>query len=132
MFRKSLVFVWLFVIVFAVSARNANSNNWLQGYWGGTGYQVSDNSTWTMKLGVVKGKYLINYPSLECGGEWRFVSMNHETATFVERITYDAKGVCQDDANVVVERLNNTQILFKWSFPGATKLDASAILNRSD
>src|SRR3712207_2433192 len=78
---------------------------WLRGEWAGTGYQSDDDSTWAMRLTVSKNGYVVEYPSLGCGGSWKLVSISGGRAVFRERIT---KGVekCAPRGNVVIERLN--------------------------
>ncbi len=129
MTKTSLLILSTLILALSVSGQTA-TGNWMQGKWEGTGYQISDKSTWAMSLTVTGTTYSIDYPSLKCGGEWRIVSMNSETATFTERLTY-GKENCQDDGNVVVERLSDSQLAFRWTFPGELEVDASAILNRA-
>jgi hypothetical protein len=113
-----------------VSAQGRRSSGtWLRGTWEGTGYQIDTDTTWTMRLGVRGGKYLIEYPSLKCGGRWRRLSLNSRVATFREQITV-GRGECVDQGRVVIERLNGRQIAYRFSHRGATEVSASAILTR--
>lgn len=110
-------------------AQKGRSGAWLRGTWEGTGYQIDTDSTWTMRLRVRGGKYLIEYPSLNCGGSWRRLSINSRVATFRERIAV-GRGECVDRGRVVIQRLNGRQIAYRFSHKGATEVSASAILNR--
>ena len=104
---------------------------WLNGTWEGTGYQIDTDTTWTMRLRGRGGKYLIEYPSLNCGGRWRLVSNNSKRAVFRESITF-GKNSCVDKGRVVIERLNGRQIAYRFSHRGATDVSASAILKRKN
>ncbi|HLL71939.1 MAG TPA: hypothetical protein VK363_10930 [Pyrinomonadaceae bacterium] len=114
-----------------VYAQQGKGNRaWLNGTWEGTGYQIDTDSTWTMRLTARRGgKYLIEYPSLNCGGRWRLVRINSKSAVFRESIT-SGQDACVDKGRVVIERLNGRQIAYRFSHRGATDISASAILNR--
>jgi hypothetical protein len=113
----------------AVCAQKGRRGAWLRGTWEGTGYQIDTDSTWTMRLMVRGGKYLIEYPSLNCAGSWRRLSLNSRVATFRERITV-GRGECVDQGRVLIERLNGKQIAYRFSQRGTSEVSASAILNR--
>lgn len=102
---------------------------WLGGTWEGTGYQIDTNTTWTMRLTARGGKYLIEYPSLNCGGKWRRLSINSRVAAFRERIEV-GRGECVDEGRVVIQRLNGRQIAYRFYQRGSSEVSASAILNR--
>lgn len=120
-----LVLVCLSPFVHAQSRSGA----WLAGTWEGTGYQIDTNTTWTMRLSVRGGKYLIEYPSLNCRGTWQPLSLDRRAATFRERITV-GRTECVDSGRVVIQRLNGRQIAYRFSQRGTTEISASAILNR--
>lgn len=107
----------------------SRDGDWLNGTWDGTGYQISDNTTWTMRLSASGKKYIIEYPSLKCSGVWRLVSLDADKATFVEKIT-NGIDKCEDDGNIVIERLSNNQLAFRYSLTGSIEVDASSILRR--
>lgn len=103
---------------------------WLNGTWEGTGYQIDTDTTWTMRLRARRGgKYLIEYPSLSCGGRWRLFSINSTRAVFRESITF-GQNSCVNKGRVVIERLNGRQVAYRFSHRGSTDISASAILNR--
>ncbi len=118
----------IFSIAICCVAQNRDGD-WLSGVWEGTGHQVDTGSTWTMRLTVSGDKYLVDYPSLKCGGNWRLVSMKLEEATFIERLQYGVNN-CVDDGNVFIERLNSKQIGFRWSHSNSTEVIAYVILRR--
>jgi hypothetical protein len=105
------------------------SHPWLAGTWEGTGYQIDDNSTWTMRLTVQSGKFSIAYPSLNCGGEWELKHLSARRAVFTERLSY-GKEKCTDNSTVVIERLSNRQLVVLFTNPGENDVNASGILNR--
>jgi hypothetical protein len=102
---------------------------WLRGEWAGTGFQSDDNSTWAMRLTVRNKSYVVEYPSLGCGGRWNLVSVSGGRAVFRERITKGAEK-CAPRGNVVIERLNSRQLGFWYSHAGTSAFVASAILNK--
>ena len=104
-------------------------NAWVFGTWEGKGYQIDNDETWTMKFRIEGNKYLIEYPSLKCGGEWKLISINGREARFRERIDY-GKGECINNGLVVIRRLSNRQLVFLYSNAGSNEITASAILKR--
>ena len=111
------------------SQNKKESGRWLNGTWEGTGYQIDNNETWTMKL-TVRGKvYKIEYTSLKCGGKWIPISIDRNRARFIEKMTFGLAD-CVDNGNVVIERLNRRQIAYRFTSRGTRQVTASAILNR--
>jgi hypothetical protein len=102
----------------------------LRGTWEGTGYQIDDNSTWTMRLTVRAGKFSIAYPSLDCGGEWKLKRTAARRSVFRERLSY-GKDKCTDNSLVVIERLSKRQLMVLFTNPGEKQVNSSGILNRS-
>jgi len=103
--------------------------SWITGTWAGTGYQIDDNSTWTMRLTAHSGKFSIAYPSLNCGGEWVLQHHYGNKAVFRERLSY-GQDKCTDDSTVVIERLSNKQLVVLFTNPGDSEVNSSGILNR--
>jgi hypothetical protein len=127
--RKLATTLLLILCLSPVVCPQGRSGAWLTGTWEGTGYQIDSDTTWTMRLTVRGGKYLIEYPSLNCGGRWRRLSINSRVATFREQIAV-GRDACVDQGRVVIQRLNGKQIAYRFSHRGATEVSASAILNR--
>ncbi len=121
--------VFLLFSMTLVVCPQGRSSNWLSGKWEGTGFQIDTDETWTMRFRTQGKKYLIEYPSLNCGGEWKLISINSRRARFREKITAGLDE-CVGRGNVVIERLNGRQIAFRYSYLGTTEVSASAILNR--
>lgn len=127
--RKVLMAVCLLLSVSFAAYPQSRGASWLKGTWEGTGYQLDTDETWTMRLKVQGSRFLIEYPSLNCGGEWKLVSINSGRARFKERITR-GREECVDAGNVIVERLNGRQLAFRYSYQRTNEISASAILNR--
>jgi hypothetical protein len=129
MLRIATTLVLLLLLTSVVSAQGKTNRSWLNGTWEGTGYQIDNNQTWTMKLTVRGRRYRIEYPSLKCGGKWVPLSIDANRARFIEKITFGLPD-CVDNGNVVVEKLNRRQIAYRFSNRGTREITASAILNR--
>lgn len=102
---------------------------WLNGTWEGKAYQSNTKTSWTLKLTAQDNSYSIEYPSLSCGGNWYLVSQDSRTARFKERITYGADK-CVDNGNVLIERIDPSQVAFRYTLPDSTDVVASATLRK--
>ena len=121
------------------STTNNNSSNttissdtkisWLEGVWEGTGNQINPKTTWRMKLTARNTTYLIEYLSLSCGGEWVLVNQDLSGAKFNEKITYGVSR-CSNNGNIIIEKISESRIAFRYSSPGSTEINATAILNK--
>ncbi len=127
MFRSIIVLALMFSTT--LTGFSQDKSSWIYGTWEGKGYQIDSDSLWTMRFRIQNGKYVIEYPSLKCGGEWKLISINSKEARFRERINY-GKDECTNNGLVVIQRLSNKQILFLYSNPGTNEVIAAAILNR--
>ena len=129
MLRTVAALCLFFSLTVVALPQSGRRGAWLGGRWEGTGYQMDTDSTWTMVLTARGRKFLIEYPSLDCGGEWRLLSINSRRATFREHITRNREA-CADRGRVVVEKLSRRQVAYRYSHRGASDVSASAILNR--
>jgi hypothetical protein len=105
------------------------SNTWIRGTWEGTGYQIDDQSTWTMLFTARGRRFSIDYPSLNCGGRWQLINLNAYRARFKERLDH-GQDKCADNGSVVIQRLSKGQIFFLYSNAGTREVSASAVLKR--
>jgi hypothetical protein len=105
------------------------SSRWIRGTWEGTGYQIDDQTTWTMRLTAGGRRFSIEYPSLNCGGKWRLISVNAYRARFKEVLDH-GQDKCTDNGNVIIQRLSKSQVIFLYSNAGTREVSASAVLNR--
>ncbi|MFS8085306.1 MAG: hypothetical protein ACMG6H_06725, partial [Acidobacteriota bacterium] len=79
--------VFLLLLAASLSAQT-KSNNWINGTWEGTGYQIDDQSTWSMRFTARGRRFSIDYPSLNCGGRWKLISINANRARFKETLDH--------------------------------------------
>lgn len=119
----------LLVVLAAGGAAGQTRGGWLRGEWAGTAYQTDSESTWAMVLSFGRGRYTAEYPSLECAGRWRLLSVTRTRAVFSETLTKGAEK-CAPRGRVVVERLNARQLGYRYSYQGSEDFVATAILNR--
>ena len=126
---KRVLAAGLLLLTLSLSAfAQTQSSAWIRGTWEGTGYQIDDNSTWTMRL-TVNRRFIIEYPSLNCSGTWQLISINANRAQFKERISA-GKERCDNNGSVVIERLSRRQFVFLYARAGSREVSASAVLKR--
>jgi hypothetical protein len=101
----------------------------MNGEWSGTGFQIDTDSSWTMHLKVEGRRFRIEYPSLKCGGKWTLLTASARTVRLREKITSNPQE-CVDNGRVVIQRLNRSQMAFRYQNAGSKEFTASAILNR--
>jgi hypothetical protein len=127
--RRSVLAAAL-LLLSAAAVGGQTRGGWLRGEWAGTGYQSdSDDKTWAMRLTAAGRVYAVEYPSLECAGRWRLLSLSRTRAVFRETITKGAER-CSQGGRVVLQRLNARQLGYWYSHRGSSDYVASAILNR--
>ena len=131
--RQAVLLIGLFLVLVPSLAAQKRSTSWLRGAWEGTGYQTDDNTTWAMKVTAktLKGgrrTFLIDYPSLNCGGRWKLLNMNQSRARFREVLDH-GQDQCSDKGLVTIERIGR-QLIFLYANQGSRKITASAVLNR--
>ena len=119
------------ILLLLLTAPLALSQSWMNGKWEGKGYQIDTDETWTVKLRVHRKKFVIEYPSLKCSGEWKLINFNKKRARFKERIKVNPDE-CEDRGNVIIQRLDSKQLLFIYSYKGISKVIATAVLNRKN
>jgi len=86
---------------------------WLQGIWTGRGFQNS-GSSWTIRLVALEGSYQISYPSLNCGGDWRGMSVETpDKIHFREYITYGMQR-CIQTGDVTLVKISADQVSFAY------------------
>ena len=105
------------------------SQSWIRGTWEGTGYQIDDQSTWTMRFTAVGRRFSIEYPSLSCGGKWQLLYINASEARFKEKLGHGTDK-CINSGNVTIRRLSHSQVLYLFANPGARTVSASSVLTR--
>jgi hypothetical protein len=130
---KQGIFTVLALLLIMASFKDSQAQNqvakWLNATWEGTGFQT-DRQSWTMRLTVNGDKYLIEYPSLRCGGEWILVQGDPNKARFREKITYGL-GIYINNGDILIERINDSQIKYSYTPPNSKSVLASAKLLKS-
>lgn len=102
---------------------------WTEGVWEGTAYQTAPDKAWPIKLAVQNNSYAIEYPALTCAGEWTLKGKKGSKVTFQERIVKGGTR-CEDGGEIVLEKVSNSQLVFKYVSPRTNEIIASAILNK--
>ena len=120
----------LLLLLSGTLSAQTKTSNWLTGNWEGTGYQIDDQSTWTMRLTVRGRRFSIEYPSLNCGGRWQLISINGNRARFKERLDH-GQDKCTDNGTVVIQRLSKRQVVFLYALAGKREVTASAVLKKA-
>jgi hypothetical protein len=103
--KRLMIFSLLVMLCISVSAQKVS---WLQGKWTGEGEQPNALSqpTWPLEL-ICKGPSCkVNYPSFPCGGKWKFMKLENNTATFLEKIS-KGKDKCLNYETIVVQLMDN-------------------------
>ena len=131
--RQAVVFIGMLLILIPNAAAQNKQKPWLRGEWEGTGYQTDDNSTWAMKVTVKRLKggrrvVSIDYPTLNCGGRWKLLSMDQNKARFRELLDR-GQDRCTDKGLVTIQRMGR-QLVFLYANQSSREITASAILNR--
>ena len=106
-----------------------SDNTWLQGNWEGTAYQGNLRAAQPIKFAVRNNAYAIESPALSCNGEWMLSQSKHGQATLREK-TANGSSRCEDGGEIVVEKVSELQLVFKYFQPSANRIVASAILNK--
>lgn len=117
------------LLVMSATATAQTRRGWLAGSWEGTAFQTDHESTWKMQLDARRGKFTVEYPTLDCAGEWRLTSLTRWRATLTETITRNPDR-CEPRGNVTLLRLGGGQLLYLYSYSHSRKTIASAVLER--
>lgn len=118
-----------FSLSLVVYPQSRSSRTWPSSEWEGTGYQIDTDTTWSIRFQTRGRRYLIEYPSLKCGGEWKLIRISSGRAVFREKISVGLEE-CVNNSTVVLERLSSRQLSVRYSYRGRSEVYASAILNR--
>ncbi|MCB0837155.1 MAG: hypothetical protein KDD99_10875, partial [Bacteroidetes bacterium] len=118
---------------FSLENSPENGLDWLRGTWQGTALQINPaNHTWTIDFTYSPGAeepYIINYPSIPCGGHWELVSHDYHRAVFKEHIT-DGIYLCANQGTVIITYVDEQHISFTYFLSGSDKLDSYATLRK--
>ncbi len=100
----------------------------LEGIW--TGLAVQDNnSRWAIKVTIHPESYLIDYPSLNCGGTMELVKENEDSLVFKEILTYGIDS-CYNNGKTVLIKSKDNKVRYYWYFENNGKKAAVGELSR--
>ena len=128
--KKYLYFIVFFFLI--SSSTDIQAQKWLKGHWVGIGYQYnSDISTWPIDFQFKSKKEIkINYPTLECSGNFVRVSSNRHKAVFKEKIIV-GKEFCYDNSIVIMTKIDANYISVAYFSPNMKDGPmATAVLER--
>lgn len=130
---KPLLVLCLLLLLASTAAAQEKSKPWLRGSWEGTGFQTDDQSIWSMQLTITRNKagrrvFVIEYPSLNCGGYWKLVSIHGRRARFRESLDH-GQDKCSDKGIVRIDTIGR-QLIYLYSNQDSREITASAVLNR--
>lgn len=114
---KKLVLMCALLMSFTCQADDAPGLlvNQLIGVWEGVGKQ-NNNSVWSIKITIRPTHYLIDYPSLNCGGVLDFIKEIDKSVMFKETLTYGTDK-CISNGTTVLSIETEHHILFDWFYP---------------
>jgi len=120
--------IFLLVISLAISCTTASKTaqkeeidkfSWLNGTWTGIGYQSPTDTNWKIRMSYneTTGSFAINYPSLNCSGNWKLQSSKPNKIVFTEYIT-KGKQNCDNEVKVVLSHIDDEYINIAYFMPG--------------
>jgi hypothetical protein len=125
---KNIIILFL-ILFFSLSLSAQKELEWLNGTWTGKGYQV-DDQTWSIefKYDNERGVSYIQYPSMNCHGQWKYVKKDDCVYIFLEKISH---GECDNDIHVYVTRIDNDHLSVAYFLPNVMEgVVAYSVLTR--
>lgn len=98
------------------------------GIWQGSGKQ-DNNSNWTIKATINPDHYLIDYPSLNCGGTLELIKENDTSLVFREVLTYGLNG-CYNHGKTVLIKVTDDTLRYYWYHENGGRKAAAGKLTR--
>jgi hypothetical protein len=129
--KTTSLLIFLTLISFQLSAQK--KNDWINGIWRGTGFQLNNSSSWSIRFeaNTKTNTYKIDYGTLSCGGNWVLKEIEKNRAVFIEKIT-DGKDKCINGNTIIITFVSDKYLSYTCFAPGNTKLDASATLEKAE
>ena len=93
------------------AATQETSTIGFNGVWEGAGMQ-DNNSSWTIKATIRGNHYVIEYPSLNCGGKLVFSSGSSEKIEFIEQLIY-GKSACIDNGKIIITKVGDSSAKYE-------------------
>ena len=97
-------------VVFAADDNTGDVVPLLNGIWEGS---AESESTWTVKATLAANNSLIDYPSLNCGGNLTLISQTDNSMRFSEKLNYGLPS-CVDNGIVELMRLSASELSYAW------------------
>ena len=82
------------------------------GFWQGVGIQQGGQH-WSMQVKLGPEVALIDYPTLECSGEWKYLKQNPTSLSAIEDIT-NGDNVCVTGGLIRLEVLDDDMLSYTW------------------
>jgi len=114
-------------------SQTAESTNleWLTGVWSGDAYQTDTKTRWAVRLTVRDGTYSIDYPDIPCGGTWKLIEKNSQSASFTEVITQGLER-CGNNSHVMIEKLSTSELSCRYTRAGSREVIATVVLTKKE
>ena len=117
----------LLSLPYLANAGQSDTINQFTGEWEGTGKQVN-NTQWTIRVNIHPKLYVIDYPSLICGGKLTLIKSTDTSLVFKETLTYGITR-CINHGEVVLNKVAEYEAGYHW-FSRKDKLEAFGNLTR--
>ncbi len=138
---KKIRFIIPFLIILTLLGLNAckstqvkkNGIVFLSGVWLGEAHQYDINVMWNIRFQYngLDNRYIIDYPSVGCGGNWTLIKSNKGTFVFRETIE-EGIDICTNGGKVVLEVQDPGHMKFYYYWPDDKTLNASGFLVRTN
>ena len=128
--KISLTIFILFSLIGSSFAKGPTLH-WLEGNWEGTGGDVSIHFNWTITLSYKADDKSIKltYPSHNCGGSLKILTIESGKATCMEDVNYGL-GQCVSGLSVTIDQESDGSITVKYYYLGTSTLKSIAKLKR--
>jgi hypothetical protein len=105
--------------------------HWLAGNWEGTGGDVNTSFNWTITLSYKENdeSIVLTYPSHNCGGSLKIVTIETGKATCMEDVNYGL-GQCNSGLKVLIKQETDGTISLAYYYVGNANIKSTARLRR--
>lgn len=117
--KKYFLTAFLLVMLGLGTTQAQKSVDWFQGAWRGVGFQPEDKQYWDMyvKYDESTRMYLVSYSSLGCTGEWRLTKSGKNKAEFIEVLTNDNGGSCNNLNEIIITPIDEKRVAVAFFIP---------------